>query len=421
MNIDLRTTPISFASYKSITDSKGLFDTWTDIVNKTMDELPVNSQILGSVLKSPEEVIGDNIVFQNIDNGNVYYFNDDITKHNNKATQTKMVMMLYTDYMLPFEVDNRDMKSAVAWSELIAKKVATLYQAKQDVNNLTVIDEINKYNIALGQVKIIADCDKDIADGVKYEDFKNLGATLGKIRTLSQYKRTKFMKGYNSSNLDFLISPVLSINLLTGKTYSSASPQAYSDMESEFQMKEFFGYNYKTTLYLGSDVGMSEFADKQTTLNEGECTGQLLKHYSLSNLHGLMVYRQSIAFYGHNFTDEVRPMTGSRTKSVQTFFYRMNAAVKPVYASINLSFFNAIPTSPSYTMYDGTVVPARDYSKAADLNALRNELVESQPQLYNKVLPKVSNLTQEQVNKIWTDANVKWKLPKATGIINKNK
>lgn len=414
--IDIRTTPIDLATFKSITNSNGVFETWTDIINRAKDDLPINAQILGSVLKSVEEVTGDNIVFNNLENKNIYYFNDDVTKDNNSITQNKMVMMLYTDYMLPLEFNMIDQKSAIAWSTFISDAVSSMMVARQDITNLTVIDEINDLNIARGQVHILGDCDGDapIVNGTwDYSGFKNLGAKLSKIRINAMYKRTKFSKGYNSSEVDFLISPMLSINLLNAITYNTAAPQAYDDFKDEFTITRINNFNYKTTLYLGQDVGMSEATINGALQNAGQNTGNLLKNYDFDNLQGLLVFRRSIAFFGHNYGERTLPKVGSRLIEVMSIVFRMNAGVKPVYASFNKSFFKAIPTKSSYIKTDGTVVPAKDYSKASDFNGLRNELYARQPQMYNEFFPVASNLTQAEVDKIWEDAIVNWKLPVA--------
>lgn len=411
--INLKTTPINFATFKSITDTNGAFDTWTDIITKNLDILPVNEQILGAVLKSTDEVTGDNIVFQNTENKNIYYFNDDITKDNNKPTVNKMVMMLYTDYMLPFETDSIDKRSAYEWSQYISQEIASLYQAKNDIQNLTVIDEINKVNIALGQVKIFEGCDGDapLTNGEpNFKVFKNMGLKLAKIRTMQQFKRTKFSKGFNSTEMDALISPQLSINLLSGLTSDTSAPNAYTDTKSKFKINNFYGYDYKTTMYLGQDVGMSEFTDTNgTKQNEGAGTGNMLKYYNMEDLHGLLVFRRSIAFYGHQMGERTLPKTGSRLKDVTTFIYRMDAAVKPVFANANLSIFSKVPKFKSYVKQDGTTVPEMDLSTPAGMNLLRNNLLAQQPQLYKHLWNANSNLSQQQVTKIWNDAKVTWK------------
>ena len=58
-----QSTNVTFEAFKSITDSKGQFTTWTDIINKAREVLPINNEILGAPFKSMEEVTGDNIVF----------------------------------------------------------------------------------------------------------------------------------------------------------------------------------------------------------------------------------------------------------------------------------------------------------------------------------------------------------------------
>lgn len=407
--IDVRTTPISFETFKSITDSNGLFKTWTDILNEAMNDLPINEDILGAKIKNPVEVIGDNIVFENPENKNVLPFIDDITKRNNKLTLNKMTMLLHTDYMLPLEFDMIDSRSAIAWSELISKAVSSMMVSRQDVNNMTIIDAINRLNIATGRVRIIEDCDKFTT---KYDENKNLGLLLANERILNRTKRTKFSKGFQSSLERFLLSPQLSLKLLSGLTAGSAAAPAYEDTKDKFQITNIFGQTYETTqMYLGQDIGMSEFTDdKQQVQNQGMNTGNLIKPFYFKDLHGLLFYNESVAFYGHNYQERTIPMYKKRLTDVMTIVYRMNAAVKPIYAGMNLSFFSKIPTTQSYVNLAGDVIPARDYSKKADYDALINELYQEQPELYKWLgFNGSANTDQGKLTKMWTDAKIEWK------------
>ena len=38
-----QSTNVTFETFKSITDSKGQFTTWTDIINKAREVLPINN------------------------------------------------------------------------------------------------------------------------------------------------------------------------------------------------------------------------------------------------------------------------------------------------------------------------------------------------------------------------------------------
>lgn len=410
MQIDAKTTPISFETFKSITDSNGLFKTYTDIMNEAMSNLPINENILGAVVRNPVEVVGDNIVFQNTENKNVLPFIDDITKRNNKLTLNKMTMLLYTDYMLPLEFDMIDSRSAMSWSEIIGDAISSMMTSRQDLNNMTIIDTLNRVNIALGRVKIIEGCDVFSSN---FEDNKNLGLVLANQRIINRTKRTKFSRGFQQSMERFLLSPQLSLKLLSGLTASSASPQSYTDTKQRFQITEIFGHTYETTpMYLGQNIGMSEFTDdKQQKQNAGMNTGNLIKPFFFQDLHGLLFYNESPAFYGHNYQSRTLPMYNKRLTDVLTIVYRMNCAVKPIYAGMNMSFFSKIPKTDSYTGLDGNVVPARDYSKKADYDALINELYQEQPELYKYFGWNGSaNTDQGDLTKMWEDAKLSWKL-----------
>ena len=407
--IDARTTPISFETFKSITDSNGLFKTWADIMNVAMDNLPINEDILGAKIKNPIEVIGDNIVFENPENKNVLPFIDDITKRNNKLTMNKMTMLLHSDYMLPLEFDMIDSRSAIAWSELISQAVASMMVARQDLNNMTIIDAINRVNIALGRVKIIEDADKF---STNYDDAKKLGLLLANERIMNRTKRSKFSKGFQSSMERFLLSPQLSLKLQSGITAGSAAPQAYEDIQNKFQVTNIFGQTYETTqMYLGQDIGMSEFTDdKGQKQNAGLNTGNLVKPFFFKDLQGLLFYNEAPAFYGHNYQERTLPMYNKRLTDVMTIVYRMNAAVKPIYAGMNMSFFSKIPTTSSYVDLAGNVIPARDYSTKKDYEALVNELYQEQPELYKWFgWNGAYTIDQGALTKLWNDAKLDWK------------
>lgn len=410
MKIDASTTPISFETFKTITDSNGLFRTYTDIMNEAKSNLPINENILGAVVKNPVEVIGDNIVFQNTENKNVLPFIDDITKRNNKLTLNKMTMLLYTDYMLPLEFDMIDSRSAIAWSELISDAVASMMVARQDLNNMTIIDTINRVNIALGRVKIIPECD---VFNNNFDDNKHLGLLLANERIMNRTKRTKFSKGFQQANERFLLSPQLSLKLLSGLTAGTAAPQSYSDTQKKFQLTEIYGQTYETTpMYLGQDIGMSEFVDdKQQKQNAGMNTGNLVKPFFFKDLHGLLFYNESPAFYGHNYQERTLPMYNKRLTDVLTIVYRMNCAVKPIYAGMNMSFFSKIPTTDSYKNLAGDVVPARNYAQKADYEALINELYQEQPELYKYFGWNGSaSIDQGVLTKLWSDNTLDWKI-----------
>lgn len=412
MDINVQTTPIDFATFKSIKDSQGLFKTWTQIVNEGKQELLVSEEVIKTLIVNPTEVIGTNVELSNYENANVYYFNDDNAKDNNQLTEDKMIMYINTEYMLPLEINQLDMKSAVEWSDIISQKVNSMYQAKQDIINQEIINTINEVNIALGRVKILPDCDKPSTD---WESNKNLGNIIARERNNNRKRRTKFMKGYNIKLEEMIISSDISLNMESGLTAGSASPQAYEDTLNKFTCSRMYGHNFTTAnMYLGMDIGMSEFMDeKGQKQNVGLNTGNLTRPYFFKDLHGLLFYKGSIAAYGQTFPEQWTDKAGSRLQKVLTVPYRYEAAIKPVYSGINMSFFSKIPTNPSWTDRKGNVHDAVDYSKKADYDKLINRLYNSQKNLYSKFgWNGAANTNQEALTKIWKDATIEWKIKK---------
>lgn len=415
--INPQTTLISLETFKTITNSNGLFKTWTDIINEAKDTLPVNNQILGTVLKSYQDVMGDNVVFQNEENKNVYVYNDDLLKDNNLLTQDKWTMVLYSDYMLPLLYNGIDRKSAQDWSEILGNAMSNLFVAKQDLTNNTIIEEVNALNIALGQVKIIEGCDGDAPINAEgnwdYSSYKQLAASITKFKLAEMRKRSKFAKGYNKNEVNFLISEQLAVNLLLGKTYNTAAAPAYEDFEKSFQPHEILGQIYNATMYLGTNTFMSEHtpttgANANQVQNLGDMTGNLVRPFAFGDLHGLMVFMRSIAFYGHSYGSSTQDYPGSRMKKVWTYSWRMNGAVKPVYARFNYSFYSKIPTFPSYTRTNGEVVPARDLSLVADYNSFVNEVYLRQPMLYSAWFDGNSQVKQADLDAMWKKAKINW-------------
>ncbi len=415
MTIDARTTPVDLETFKNITDSNGLFKTWSEIMEEARSSLLINSEILGAKIKNPGEMVGDNVVFENYENKNVLPFIDDITKRNNKLTKDKMVMRLYEDYMLPIEFDMIDSKSCFDWSTIISEAVASMQVAKQDQINMETIDTIMKVSIALGNVRVIEGANELNLD---YAQNKALGLQLANIRIKNRTKRGKFQKGFSKELERFLVSPALSLNLLSGLTAGSNSgaPEAYTDTLKRFQIEQIFGHSYETaTMYLGQNIGMSEFTDdKSVKQNTGVMTGNLIKPYYFEDLCGLLFYSESVASYGHTYTERVLPSYPKRLTDVLTQVYRYNVAIKPVYAGMNIAFFSKVPSFASYTKLDGTTVAAMDLNTANGMNALINELYNAQPGLYSKFgWNGSSNLNDSAVKKIWTDNTITWKAAKA--------
>lgn len=424
--IDIRTTPVNFQTYKSITDGNGLFKTWTDIINMDRDFLPINEEILGQKIKNPIQVIGDNIVFKNLENKNITYFDQDLTKRNNVITENKMVMLLYTDYMLPLEVDYRDSRSVIEWSEMLSQAMTSLLQAKQDMINMETIDQINKVNIALGQVLVLPGCNEQSFD---YNANKALGQIIVTERFKMRRIRTKYMKGYSKALESCMIDPFLSLNLLTGLTSGSnaSSESAFKETEDRFTINRIFDHDFETSnMYLGLDIGMSEFTPDSggsvsDLQNKGINTGILTRPYFFKDLAGLIFYRESVASYGHEYSERDLPVANTRTKEVFTKYFRFNVAVKPIYAKMNKSIFSKIPSFPSYVDLKGNTIPKLDMNVKADYERLVNDLYNSQPDLY-KMFGWNGSFTIDQSNlsKLWSDNTIEWK-EKAMKLYKKKK
>ena len=367
-----QSTNVTFEAFKSITDSKGQFTTWTDIINKAREVLPINNEILGAPFKSMEEVTGDNIVFSNVTTKFVEYFRDDLSD-NNKLELDKMVMFLYNDFMTSYDYNWIDQKSTYEWSSIIADQISQMFLTKQDISNALAVDEIQKIALALGNFTIIPNADKLMkkADGtIDYSIAKTIG--LFQQRIINQYrtKRTKYAKGIDPNEFSWVNSYDFSLNLLASLTAGySASNDAYRDIQAKNTQQDFLGKKYTESIYLGNDLPMGEFQAKQNgtgqlqTNNPGIHTGNLVKPFELKHIFSLFWLPRSLAYYGHNFQVSDRPSTNSRSKSVITFSWRSQVAIIPIFADFNHIFITALPKFSSYTKRDGSVEPAYDLSK----------------------------------------------------------
>lgn len=367
-----QSTNVTFETFKSITDSKGQFTTWTDIINKAREVLPINNEILGAPFKSMEEVTGDNIVFSNVTTKFVEYFRDDLSD-NNKLELDKMVMFLYNDFMTSYDYNWIDQKSTYEWSSIIADQISQMFLTKQDISNALAVDEIQKIALALGNFTIIPNADKLMkkADGtIDYSVAKTIG--LFQQRIINQYrtKRTKYAKGIDPNEFSWVNSYDFSLNLLASLTAGySASNDAYRDIQAKNTQQDFLGKKYTESIYLGNDLPMAEFQAKQNgtgslqTNNPGIHTGNLVKPFELKHIFSLFWLPRSLAYYGHNFQVSDRPSTNSRSKSVITFSWRSQVAIIPIFADFNHIFLTKMPTFSSYVKRDGTVEPAYDLNK----------------------------------------------------------
>ena len=371
-----QSTNVTFEAFKSITDSKGQFTTWTDIINKAREVLPINNEILGAPFKSMEEVTGDNIVFSNATTKFVEYFRDDLSD-NNKLELDKMVMFLYNDFMTSYDYNWIDQKSTYEWSSIIADQISQMFLTKQDISNALAVDEIQKIALALGNFTIIPNADKLMKkqDGtIDYSVAKTIGLFQQRIINKYRTKRTKYAKGIDPNEFAWVNSYDFSLNLLASLTAGySASNDAYRDIQAKNTQQDFLGKKYTESIYLGNDLPMAEFQGidktqnppngKLTTYNAGIHTGNLVKPFELKHIFSLFWLPRSLAYYGHNFQVSDRPSTNSRSKSVITFSWRSQVAIIPIFADFNHIFITALPKFSSYTKRDGTVEPAYDLNK----------------------------------------------------------
>ena len=422
-----QSTNVTFETFKSITDSKGQFTTWTDIINKAREVLPINNEILGAPFKSMEEVTGDNIVFSNVTTKFVEYFRDDLSD-NNKLELDKMVMFLYNDFMTSYDYNWIDQKSTYEWSSIIADQISQMFLTKQDISNALAVDEIQKIALALGNFTIIPNADKLMkkADGtIDYSVAKTIG--LFQQRIINQYrtKRTKYAKGIDPNEFSWVNSYDFSLNLLASLTAGySASNDAYRDIQAKNTQQDFLGKKYTESIYLGNDLPMAEFqsAIKETnggftqnnspqTINAGIHTGNLVKPFELKHIFSLFWLPRSLAYYGHNFQVSDRPSTNSRSKSVITFSWRSQVAIIPIFADFNHIFITEMPKFSSYVKRDGTVEPAYDLSKWDQTQAAGQpstgaqgykefvlKIRKEQPMLYNTLISEGTQANKPLTN-----------------------
>ena len=428
-----QSTNVTFEAFKSITDSKGQFTTWTDIINKAREVLPINNEILGAPFKSMEEVTGDNIVFSNVTTKFVEYFRDDLSD-NNKLELDKMVMFLYNDFMTSYDYNWIDQKSTYEWSSIIADQISQMFLTKQDISNALAVDEIQKIALALGNFTIVPNADKLMkkADGtIDYSVAKTIGLFQQRIINKYRTKRTKYAKGIDPNEFSWVNSYDYSLNLLASLTAGySASNDAYRDIQTKNTQQDFLGKKYTESIYLGNDLPMGEFTTTlnnsgsvggfnpsgQYKANTGIHTGNLVKPFELKHIFSLFWLPRSLAYYGHNFQVSDRPSTNSRSKSVITFSWRSQVAIIPIFADFNHIFITKMPVFSSYVKRDGTVEPAYDLSKWSATEAGNQpstgakgykefvlKIRKEQPMLYNTLIAADDNNHQNPL----TSAGIK--------------
>ena len=386
----MNSTQITLTAFQTITDSNGQYDTWTDIIGKASKALTINSEILGSVLKKPKEVIGGNYEFSNIETKDISYFNDDISASNNNMVQDKMMMNIYTEYMTSIEYSSLDMHSAQDWSNILSDSIAQMFHTKSDMENALSIDTIYKVALAQGNFLIIPNADKDIY--IKGTFDIDTGAYLSLATQLIRFikdvraKRTKFAKGIQKSQLEWVISEQFSLRMLSAKTYGfGASDKAYGDMESKDEVGKILDHKFRTTMYLERDVEMTEFTAGGVIQNAGMGTGNRLKPFMFSKIIGMLWFIDSLQVFQNTIPFSDRNIPGSRTKDALSWMWRQDYAVLPVYSSANTVMLSSLPTEPAYKTELNLDVPAKDYSKWADFKALRIALYAKQPSMYSKL------------------------------------
>ena len=420
-----QSTNVTFEAFKSITDSKGQFTTWTDIINKAREVLPINNEILGAPFKSMEEVTGDNIVFSNVTTKFVEYFRDDLSD-NNKLELDKMVMFLYNDFMTSYDYNWIDQKSTYEWSSIIADQISQMFLTKQDISNALAVDEIQKIALALGNFTIVPNADKLMkkTDGtIDYSVAKTIGLFQQRIINKYRTKRTKYAKGIDPNEFSWVNSYDYSLNLLASLTAGySASNDAYRDIQTKNTQQDFLGKKYTESIYLGNDLPMGEFQAKQNgtgplqTNNPGIHTGNLVKPFELKHIFSLFWLPRSLAYYGHNFQVSDRPSTNSRSKSVITFSWRSQVAIIPIFADFNHIFITEMPKFSSYVKRDGSVEPAYNLNKwsateagsapsagAKGYKEFVLKIRQEQPMLYNTLIAADDNSGQNAL----TSAGIK--------------
>lgn len=386
-------TNITLETFKTITASDGSYSTWTDIINAARTALPINNEILGAPFKSMEEVVGDNITFENTSTKFVEYFRDDLD-NNNLLELDKMVMFLNQDFRTSIEYSIMDQKSAKDWASILSDAINQMFITKNDISNALTVDEIQKVALALGNFTIVKNADEMILDAngnLDEKAFKTLGIQLRRMLNKYRTKRTKYSKGIDPERLKWVNSYDFSLNLLGSLTAGSNSPQAYEDTKSKNTIQNFLGTTFTQSLYLGSDFDMQEFVPKTGTnngqkQNEGSHTGNLVKPFQAKHIFSLAWLPESLLYYGHNFNVSERPKTNSLTKNVLGFLWRGQVAILPILADFNHIFVTKLPTFKSYTKVDGTVVEALDLSNFENYKKFKQQLRAEQPMLYNTII-----------------------------------
>lgn len=391
----LNTTRVDFQTYKKITASDGTYSTWTDIITKARTAIPVNNEIFLVPFKSMEEVgFGDNVTWDVLETKNVEYLRTELDK-NNKLTQNKFVMMLYNDFMASYEYSILDQKSVWDWAAIAAGVINQMFISKQDISNALAADEIQKIALALGNFTIVKNADGLLLDAegnLEEKAFKTLGIQMRRLLNSYRVKRTKFAKGIDINRLKWVNSPNFSLNLLGSLTASVAgSNEAYRDLKFQNIARNFLGTEFTESMYLGSDIDMAQFTPTAGTQNgqvqnQGKFTGNLVKPFTLGKLFSISWLPESLKYYGHNFTTTDVPAANSRTTRVQSFMWRSQVAIDPVLAGFNHIFITELPTFPSYTKVDGTVVEQLDLNDFENYKKFKQNVRAEQPMLYNTLI-----------------------------------
>ena len=383
---------IDYQAFKQISNSNGKFTTWTDIIQTSLQALPINEEILGSPFKSFIEVTGDNVEFSNLTYKWIEWFRPELSE-NNKMELNKMVMKIYDDFMAPFEFNTIDKRSASEWSSYLAQSINYMLIAKQDMMNMLALDELYKVTLALGNYTIVKNgneliTDPNNNDRPDFEAYKHLGIEILKFQFEKARTRNKFTKGFDTRRLRWVNSPEFSLNLLASQTAGFfGSDSAYKDFQTRNQVFSFLGTPFTRSYYLRQDVLMQEWKEQGGQIhNQGRFNGNLLKPFKFNEIISIAWVPDSLLLFGHGFGFREVPMVNNRVVDVLTYYWRAQAAVLPLLAHFNHVFIDELPTFPAYKTRDGRQFDQLDLKQYDDFIKLRTQLLESQPQLYHTLI-----------------------------------
>ena len=423
--VSANSTKISLQTFMGITDSRGQFETWADLIKAKPQSFFINGEILTNVLQSPIQqateyagAYGGNVEFAWKQNKDISQFIDDVTKRNSNATLDKAIMKIggpETLRMVSFKLDKIDSRTAVEWSKYISEELATCYQAKQDYQNMVMIEKAMLVAVAMGRVKTFANAKK--LEALTSDEWKRVGAKLSNIFVENRKLRNANFKGYDKSLETHIIDSTFSNNLLSGLTTSQSAPAAYTDIQLKYGISQMFGETFYTSLmYLGQKILQSEFKTENNSIliNPNTHTGQTIKPFHFENLVLLNIFKPSVLYYEQEIISDTKPLLPTRLSDIIQFIWSINCAMDPKLSIVNFAVFDAPLNIGSYTEIDGTVVPAMDLNTKDGYDKLCIKLFNEQPQLYqyiNDIKGKPLNgsattASDEDVKAMWKKAAI---------------